>query len=82
MPGLLREKLIAMIKGLPKSLRKQLVPAPDVADALLERLSAGDEPLAQALSRELKGLRGIRIFGRLGAGGDRALLSNEYSRGR
>ena len=67
MPGLLREKLIAMIKGLPKSLRKQLVPAPDVADALLERLSAGDEPLAQALSRELKGLRGypyLRAIGR------------------
>jgi len=60
-PGLLREKLIAMIKGLPKSLRKQLVPAPDVADALLERLSASDEPLAQALSRELKRLRGVSV---------------------
>ena len=60
-PGLLREKLIAMIKGLPKSLRKQLVPAPDVADALLERLNAGDEPLAQALSRELKNLRGVSV---------------------
>jgi ATP-dependent helicase HrpA len=60
-PGLLREKLIAMIKGLPKALRKQLVPAPDVADALLDRLALGNEPLAQALSRELKSLRGVSV---------------------
>ncbi len=60
-PGLLREKLIAMIKGLPKTLRKQLVPAPDVADALLDRLTLSNEPLAQALSREIKSLRGVSV---------------------
>ena len=60
-PGLLREKLIAMIKGLPKTLRKQLVPAPDVADALLDRLTLSNEPLAQVLSRELKSLRGVSV---------------------
>ena len=32
-PGLLRDKCIALIKGLPKGLRKQLVPAPDAVDA-------------------------------------------------
>ena len=60
-PGLLREKLIALIKALPKPLRKQLVPAPDVADALLERLITNDEPLSQALSREIKVLRGVSV---------------------
>ncbi|MDA9837216.1 ATP-dependent RNA helicase HrpA [Luminiphilus sp.] len=60
-PGLLRDKLIALIKALPKALRKQLVPAPDVADALLERLITNDEPLSQALSREIKVLRGVSV---------------------
>ena len=60
-PGLLRDKLIALIKALPKPLRKQLVPAPDVADALLERLTINDEPLSQALSREIKALRGVSV---------------------
>ena len=60
-PGLLRDKLIALIKALPKPLRKQLVPAPDVADALLERLITNDEPLSQALSREIKVLRGVSV---------------------
>jgi ATP-dependent helicase HrpA len=60
-PGLLREKLIALIKALPKPLRKQLVPAPDVVDALLERLITNDEPLSQALSREIKMLRGVSV---------------------
>ena len=60
-PGLLREKLIAMIKGLPKQLRKQLVPAPDIADELLERLTPADEPLAHAMSREIKAIRAVTI---------------------
>jgi ATP-dependent helicase HrpA len=71
-PGLLREKLIAMIKGLPKQLRKQLVPAPDVADELLERLTAADEPLAQALTREIKAIRSVTI-----AAGDWAQVAIE-----
>jgi ATP-dependent helicase HrpA len=71
-PGLLREKLIAMIKGLPKQLRKQLVPAPDVADELLERLTAADEPLPQALTREIKAIRSVTI-----AAGDWAQVAIE-----
>ena len=65
-PGLLRDKLIAMIKGLPKQLRKQLVPAPDVADALLERLTAADEPLSHALTREIKALRSVSVAAAIG----------------
>ncbi|MCK5792564.1 MAG: ATP-dependent RNA helicase HrpA [Ketobacter sp.] len=34
-PGLEREKCIALIKSLPKALRKNFVPAPDFADAFL-----------------------------------------------
>jgi ATP-dependent helicase HrpA len=37
-PGLLREKLIALLKSLPKDLRRKLVPVPDTVDRLLPKL--------------------------------------------
>ena len=57
-PGLLEEKLVALIKSLPKSLRKQFVPAPDYAARALHKLQAGDTPLVQALGQALKQLSG------------------------
>ena len=60
-PGLLRDKCIALIKGLPKALRKQLVPAPDVVDAALAELSAEDSDLCAALSGVLKRQRGVQV---------------------
>ena len=60
-PGLLRDKCIALIKGLPKALRKQLVPAPDVVDAALSELSAEDSDLCAALSSVLKRQRGVQV---------------------
>lgn len=60
-PGLLRDKCIAMIKALPKQLRKQLVPVPDYVDRLLPRLQPADEPLGTALGRELKRLTALDI---------------------
>jgi ATP-dependent helicase HrpA len=41
-PGLYLEKVTALIKGLPKQLRKHFVPAPDFARACVESLSASD----------------------------------------
>ena len=60
-PGLLREKCIALIKGLPKSLRKQLVPVPDVVDTLLEHVTPDDRDLCTALSDVLKRQRNITV---------------------
>ncbi|MDG2460547.1 MAG: ATP-dependent RNA helicase HrpA [Luminiphilus sp.] len=60
-PGLLRDKCIALIKGLPKSLRKQLVPAPDVVDAALSELIAENADLCAALSQVLKRQRGVQV---------------------
>lgn len=60
-PGLLRDKCIAIIKALPKNLRRQLVPVPDFVDRLLPRLQPDDEPLGAALGRELKRLTGLDI---------------------
>ncbi|WP_126454417.1 ATP-dependent RNA helicase HrpA [Sulfuriflexus mobilis] len=48
-PGLLRDKIIALIKCLPKALRKLFVPVPNYADAFLQ---AGDRslPLIESLA--------------------------------
>ena len=60
-PGLLREKCVALLKGLPKHLRKQLVPVPDVVDAALAELEPDDVDLCQALSVVLKRQRSVAI---------------------
>ncbi|WP_050759457.1 ATP-dependent RNA helicase HrpA, partial [Luminiphilus syltensis] len=60
-PGLLRDKCIAMIKGLPKALRKQLVPVPDVVDQALLELEVDDVDLREALSGVLRRQRGVTI---------------------
>jgi ATP-dependent helicase HrpA len=59
-PGMLREKIAALIKSLPKPLRVQIEAAP-VAESLAAALKFGEGPLADALSRELSKQRGIDI---------------------
>jgi len=60
-PGLLRDKLIALLKLLPKQYRKLLVPVPDTVDALLPALARGDVPLVAALGDALRRERGLSI---------------------
>ena len=60
-PGLLREKITALIKTLPKSLRVHFVPAPDFAQAAYETLKPGDGSLAEALALFLGKQEGIQI---------------------
>jgi ATP-dependent helicase HrpA len=60
-PGLRHELVTALIKSLPKALRVKLVPAPDTAAQLLERVAPREEHLLQALSREARHLRGVVI---------------------
>ena len=60
-PGLLREHVITLIRGLPKSLRRSFVPVPDYADACLSGLQASDRPLVQILGERLKQLSGVHI---------------------
>ncbi|MPY85500.1 MAG: ATP-dependent RNA helicase HrpA [Actinophytocola sp.] len=61
-PGFREELVTALIKSLPKPIRRELVPAPDTAGAVLDRLEpAGDEPLLAALERGLSALRGVEV---------------------
>jgi ATP-dependent helicase HrpA len=50
-PGLREELVIALIRGLPKELRRQLVPVPETAARVLSRLEPRRRPLAEDMSR-------------------------------
>ncbi len=60
-PGLLGEKVAELIRGLPKALRRNFVPAPDFARAFVEAEAPRDEPLAKALAAFLKRTTGVEI---------------------
>ncbi len=61
-PGLLREKCIALVKGLPKQWRKQFVPVPDYVDKVLARLGRDkSNNLCEALANELRFISGVTI---------------------
>jgi len=60
-PGLLREKCIALVKGLPKALRRNFVPVPDFVDAAVENLQPSNQPLTLQLAEQLRKMTGVRI---------------------
>ncbi|MGH8966450.1 MAG: DUF3418 domain-containing protein, partial [Actinomycetes bacterium] len=53
-PGLREELFVALLRSLPKPLRRQLVPLPDQAKALLARMTPSQQPLLEALEGELR----------------------------
>ncbi|WP_020408806.1 ATP-dependent RNA helicase HrpA [Hahella ganghwensis] len=60
-PGMLREKCEALIRSLPKSLRRNFVPVPDFAKAAAEAMEPTDEPLTVVLGRQLRKMTGVTI---------------------
>ena len=60
-PGMLKEKCVALLKGLPKALRKNFVPIPDYVDAFVDAAVFGDGSLNEALALHLKRMTGARI---------------------
>jgi ATP-dependent helicase HrpA len=60
-PGLRTELVTEMIRSLPKSLRRDLVPAPDVAREVVARLGPPAGDLRDAVARELRSLRGVTV---------------------
>ncbi|RBM16004.1 ATP-dependent RNA helicase HrpA [Prauserella sp. PE36] len=60
-PGLREELVTALIKSLPKALRRNFVPAPDTARAVLSRVDPSQGPLLDVLARELEALRGVAV---------------------
>ena len=60
-PGLLHDRIVALLRSLPKQLRKHFVPAPEYAERCRRALAPGDTPLAQALGAELRRLTGMHV---------------------
>ena len=60
-PGLLQEKLTALIRALPRPARRHYVPAPDFARACAEALGPPRGSLHEALGRELLRMTGVPV---------------------
>jgi ATP-dependent helicase HrpA len=60
-PALRLELVTALVRSLPKDLRRRLVPVPDVAAQVVQRLDPRAGPLLDALAAEIERLRGVRI---------------------
>ena len=52
---------MALLKSLPKQLRKSFVPVPDYADACLKAMEPTDKPLTRMLSEQLMNMTGVYI---------------------
>ncbi len=61
-PGLRHELVVSLIKSLPKTLRKNFVPAPNYANAFLSRVTAMEMPLLDALEKELRRMTGATVL--------------------
>jgi ATP-dependent helicase HrpA len=60
-PGLLREKCIQLVKGLPKEKRKRLVPVPDFVDRALQEMQPDNVDLLDGLAARLAVLGGSAL---------------------
>ena len=60
-PGLLREKITRLIRGLPKLLRKQLVPVNETVDIIMGEMPTGQGALLTALAEFIHRRFGVNI---------------------
>ena len=60
-PGIRRELVIALIKSLPKPLRRNFVPAPNYAEAFLGRAEPLALPLLESIEREFRRMSGVTL---------------------
>jgi len=60
-PGLREELVIALIKSLPKSYRRNFVPVPNYAQAFLGRAVPLEKPLLDTLIYELRRMTGVNV---------------------
>jgi len=60
-PALRHELLVALIKSLPKQYRRNFVPAPNYADALMQLIAPEQGKLIEVISQRLKRMSGVTI---------------------
>ncbi|MGL4173199.1 MAG: ATP-dependent RNA helicase HrpA [Actinomycetota bacterium] len=60
-PGLRLELVTQLIRGLPKALRRSLIPAPDRAEDVVARVSPADGPVLDIVAGALRDLTGTPV---------------------
>lgn len=60
-PALRLELIMALIKGLPKSLRRNFVPAPNYAEACVDAIEPNIGTLQAAVAKQLLRMTGVRL---------------------
>ena len=60
-PGLMKDRVIALIRSLPKQVRRNLVPAPETADEVIEKLEFGNGFFNQCVAEQLTRIGGVPI---------------------
>ena len=60
-PGIMREKCIALLKGLPKSLRKKLIPISTLVDDILPSMTSADGELVDALVSHVVKVKQVKL---------------------
>jgi ATP-dependent helicase HrpA len=60
-PAFREELITALLRGLPKELRRPLVPVPETAALALERMKPRSGPLVEVLAREVGALKGALV---------------------
>ena len=60
-PAMRYDLVIALIKGLPKTLRRNFVPAPNYAQACIDAIEPLTMPLVDAVAKQLLRMTGVRI---------------------
>lgn len=60
-PGLVPEKIEALLRALPKQWRKQFVPVPEYARALAEAIDPEEGSLLESMTRHLKRMTGLDV---------------------
>jgi ATP-dependent helicase HrpA len=60
-PAFREELVTALLRGLPKELRRPLVPVPETAALAVERMRPRSGPLVEVLAREVSALKGTLV---------------------
>jgi ATP-dependent helicase HrpA len=62
-PGMLKEKVLALLKSLPQRMRRQVLPLEEVVQTFCEtwRGREGDKPLVRALIEHITQVRGVSV---------------------
>ncbi len=60
-PGIIREKCIALLKSLPKALRKNFIPVSGFVDEILQQMSNADGELLDSLIAQINNSKKLKI---------------------